>query len=164
MLDDYADAIAVPESMISPAPQRVPDPDLLVVESARVRLAERYAAPAGQHRLQPPAAGEPGQPPAAAADDGLLLPADPTDDVRAVIAVIKATGVRGADQADALDVGASLVLLLNLRGYLDRLEADLLDTIENVGLTWDVIAAIMGIPAAAAQRHHAVLRARRHPW
>jgi len=51
-------------------------------------------------------------------------------------------------------------LLCNLRAGLDQLEADLLDATENVDLTWDVVAAIMGIPVTAARHHRAALRAR----
>ena len=54
-------------------------------------------------------------------------------------------------------------MLCNLRLYLDRLETDLLDTAQQVDLSWDVIAAIIGIPAKEAQRRHSALRARRDP-
>jgi hypothetical protein len=63
--------------------------------------------------------------------------------------------------ADALDVGAALAILRNLRHYLDRLEADLLDAAVRVSLDWDLIAAITGIPSSEAQSRHRVLRARR---
>ena len=46
---------------------------------------------------------------------------------------------------------------------LDRLVADLLDGAQQVGLGWDVIAAILGIPAIQAQERHTVLRARPDP-
>jgi hypothetical protein len=62
---------------------------------------------------------------------------------------------------DALDIGASLVVLCDLRLYLDGLEADLLDAAGPAGLGWDVIAAIIGIPADEARRRHHALRARR---
>ena len=51
-----------------------------------------------------------------------------------------------------LDLGASLVLLGNLRLYLDALEADLLDAATQLGMSWDLIAAIIGIPADDARR------------
>ena len=132
-----------------------PDPD--VVDSARQRLAAQLAT-AGQY---------PGE-----------LPAHLTDDLRAVRSVLDrvvldqaarhqaardaARGDAGRP-ADALDVGAALVMLGNLRLYLDQLEADLLDGAQRVGLGWDVIAAILGIPASEAQDRHIVLRARPDP-
>ncbi len=54
-------------------------------------------------------------------------------------------------------------MLGNLRLYLDRLEADLLDGAQQVGLGWDVIAAILGIPAREVRERHTVLRARPDP-
>jgi hypothetical protein len=84
------------------------------------------------------------------------------DDLHAIRAVIDAA--RGAEHpAEALDVGAGLVVLGILRLDLDRLEADLLDAAQQVGLSWDLIAAIIGIPAQDAQRRHGALRARRDP-
>jgi hypothetical protein len=122
-----------------------PDPD--VVDAARHRLAAQLV-PAGQY------SGE--------------LPAHLIDDLRAVWLVLARLlpGVAGgasARPADALDVGAGLVMLANLRLYLDRLEADLLDGAQRVGLGWDVIAAILGIPASEARDRHLVLRARPDP-
>jgi hypothetical protein len=63
--------------------------------------------------------------------------------------------------ADAIDVGAGLVVLSELRLHLDRLETRLLDLAQQVDLGWDVIAAILGIPAERARHRHARLRARR---
>lgn len=77
--------------------------------------------------------------------------------------MLDAAGEGAGRPADALDVGAGLVMLANLRLYLDRLEADLLDGAQRVGLGWDVIAAILGIPASEAQDRHVVLRARPDP-
>jgi hypothetical protein len=62
-----------------------------------------------------------------------------------------------------LDLGASLVLLGNLRLYLDAVEADLLDAATDLGMSWDLIAAILGIPADDAQRRLRELRAQPHP-
>jgi hypothetical protein len=113
------------------------------VDNARSRLAEHYPA------------------------DGSLHPGDaagqPPDDLRAVIAVLDAARSDADRQADAIDVGAGLVVLCNLRPHLDRIEADLLDAAQQVGLNWDVIAAIIGIPAHEAQRRHRELRARHDP-
>ncbi len=87
----------------------------------------------------------------------------PVDDIRAVSTVIDAARDGAQHPAEAIDVGAGLVVLSNLRLYLDRLEADLLDAAGRVGLGWDVIAAIVGIPAGAAQERHVALRARPGP-
>jgi hypothetical protein len=64
-------------------------------------------------------------------------------------------------RADAMDIGAGLVVLCDLRAHLDHLEAGLLDAAERAGLSWDVVAAIIGIPADEAQRRHRQLRGRR---
>ena len=147
MLTDEADGVpgleaALPGSFCDEIPA-APDPD--VVDNARARLASRY--PAERRRSRP----------------GRLAPARPMDDVQGIHSVISAA--RGAEgrPADALDVGAALVLLGNLRLHLDRLETDLLDGAQQVDLSWDVIAAIIGIPAEEAQRRHTALRAREHP-
>lgn len=118
-----------------------PDPD--VVDNARFRLASRF--------------------PASSPADLGQLPVRPMDDVRAVNSVIEAVRSGAERPADALDVGAGLVMLGNLRLYLDRIEADLLDAAQQVDLSWDVIAAIIGIPAEEAQNRHRALRARRDP-
>jgi hypothetical protein len=127
----------------SAARDELPAPDPAVVDSARHRLAARLAAAAGPY---------PG-----------LLPGYLIDDLRAVHAVIDAARDDAEPPADALDVGAGLVVLGNLRLYLDQLEADLLNGAQRVGLGWDMIAAILGIPASAAQERYAVLRARPDP-
>jgi hypothetical protein len=162
MLEDHAESVAAPGFATLPALHDIPAPDPVVVESARLRLADRHGVHAGQRSLQPSVPAEDDQPPADPAEQ-VLAPADPADDIRAVIAMADAASGRTANLADALDVGAGLVLLCQLRIYLDRLEADVLDEAENAGLNWDVIAAIMGIPVAAAQYRHAALSARRDP-
>jgi hypothetical protein len=116
----------------------IPDPD--VVDNARSRLSARYPAAGG------PFPGE--------------VPARLADDLHAVSAVIDAARSAAECPAQALDVGASLVVLGNLRLHLDGLEADLLDTAQQVDLSWDLIAAIIGMPVRDAQRRHAALRAR----
>jgi hypothetical protein len=113
------------------------------VDSARHRLSAQLATAAWQYAVQLP---------------GYLI-----DDLYAVNAVIDAARDGAEPSADALDVGAGLVVLGNLRLYLDQLETDLLNGAQRVGLVWDVIAAILGIPASAAQERHEVLRARPDP-
>jgi hypothetical protein len=127
----------------SPARDEPPAPDPGVVDSARHRLSAQLATAAWQYAGQLP---------------GYLI-----DDLYAVNAVIDAARDGAEPSADALDVGAGLVVLGNLRLYLDQLETDLLNGAQRVGLVWDVIAAILGIPASAAQERHEVLRARPDP-
>jgi hypothetical protein len=139
--------VAGGDSAIDPAlPPIVRDeflaPDPGVVDSARLRTAQ--LATTARRYL-----------------DG--VPARPADDIRAINAVIDAAREDAEHPADALDVGAGLVVLCNLRLYLDQLEVDLLDGAQRVGLGWDVIAAIVGIPASEAQERHIVLRARPDP-
>lgn len=81
MLEDHVEGAAVHGSFIRPVGHEIPAPDPVVLESARLRLADRYVAPAGQ------------------------LPVGPADDVRAVIAVTSAASGRDTNPADALDVG-----------------------------------------------------------
>jgi hypothetical protein len=149
MLEDQAVGGFVPDSAGSPSipegpashPGVLPAPDPSVADSARLRLAAHRALSAG-------------------------LPAErasarPADDIQAINAVIDAARGDAERPADALDIGAGLVVLCDLRLYLDGLEADLLDAAQPAGLGWDVIAAIIGIPADEAQRRHRALRARR---
>jgi hypothetical protein len=141
MLEDEADSVLRPDfAVIADVP--APEPD--VVDNARFRLASRYPVSGAHH------AGE--------------VPAHPMDDVRAVRAVIDAVRSAAEPPAHALDVGAGLVLVGNLRLYLDRLEADLLDAAQHVDLSWDLIAAIIGIPLQEAQIRHRALHARPEPY
>ena len=121
--------------------EQIPAPDPDVVDSARLRLAARRALIVARD------------------PDGLS--AQSLDDLRAVSALLDATAADAMPPADAIDVGAGLVVLSELRLHVDRLETSLLDLAQQVDLGWDVIAAILGIPAERAQRRHAVLRARR---
>jgi hypothetical protein len=114
-----------------------------VLDSARSRLAA-----AGNR----PAVAQPG--PAAR-----HLPR-PLDDLRAASAVAQRTGSPGQPAPQSLDVGAALVLLSNVRLYLDRLEASLLDLAQQADMSWDLIAAILGIPAAGARDRLAALHGR----
>jgi hypothetical protein len=151
MLEDQASGALMPESAVSrsdldeiPArhPGVLPAPDPGVADSARLRLATLCALSTGQFPEE--------------------APARPVDDIQAVRAVIDATR-QLTGYADALDAGAALVVLCDMRAKLDSLEADLLDAAQQVGLTWDVIAAIIGIPAAEAELRHHSLRARQDP-
>jgi hypothetical protein len=155
MLEDQAVGGLVPDSGTEPAlasspadlpenPSSVtvlPAPDPGVADSARLRLAAHRVLSFGASIEQ--------------------VSARPADDIHAINALILAARGRGVHPPDALDVGAGLVVLCDLRLRLDGLEADLLDAAQHVGLGWDVIAAIIGIPAEEAQRRHQALRSRR---
>ena len=138
---DPAGSLPAPPGPAS-QPGVLPAPDPGVADSARLRLAAYRALSAG--------------PPAGRAS------ARPAEDIQAINAVIEAARGDAERPADALDIGAALVVLCDLRLYLDGLEADLLDAASSAGLGWDVIAAIIGIPADEAQRRHQALRARRN--
>ena len=141
MLENDADSGPIP--VVTPAlppPSRADIPDRDVLDSARFRLAFHEA----------------------------VIPATPqadrsTADLRAVHAVLGAVRADPQQTADPLDVGAGLVLLTNLRLHLDHLEAGLLGTAQQAGLSWDLIAAILGIPAADARERLYALRARPEP-
>jgi hypothetical protein len=145
MLDEQAFGAIAPVPGASGA---LPPPDPLVADSARLRLGMLRALAATRP------AGQPVSQLAEAASAGLI------DDIRAIGAVLAAASGGVAWPADALDVGAGLVVLCALRAHLDRLEADLLDAAQRVDLGWDVVAAIMGIPADEARRRHRGLRGR----
>ena len=137
---DSPSSRSIPEGSAS-QPGVLPAPDPSVADSARLRLAAFRALSAG--------------PPAGWASERSA------EDIQAINAVIEATRDDAERPADALDIGAALVMLCDLRLYLDGLEADLLDAAQPAELGWDVIAAIIGIPADEAQRRHQALRARR---
>jgi hypothetical protein len=128
-----------------------PPPDPVVADSARLRLAalraQAAARPADQSVNQL----------------GETASARLIEDIRAVGAALASARSEHSGPLDALDVGAGLVVLCDLRAYLDGLEADLLGAAERVGLNWDVVAAIIGIPADEAQRRHRRLRGRTLP-
>jgi hypothetical protein len=141
--------------------------------SARRRPAGRLPAgplPAGPRPAgRRPAGRRPAGPLPAGRDPAdhlpaIHLPAERAQaDLRAVAAVLELSQADPRHPADPLDVGAGLVLLGNLRLHLDRLEAGLLETAEQTGLSWDLIAAIIGIPATEARDRLAQLRARPDP-
>jgi hypothetical protein len=122
-------------------PGMLPVPDPAVVDSARLRITAHRVLSAGQ----PTRTG----------------PVRQAEDIRAIQAVLDSAGDDAVRPADVLDVGAALAVLCDLRLYLDGLEADLLDAALHVGLGWDVVAAIIGIPADEAERRHRALRAQR---
>ena len=115
-------------------------PDREVLDSARSRLDSRRAA----------------------TGPGPLLRRS-LEDIRAVDAVIQAVRHGAPRSPDLLDAGAALVLLCNLRLYLDRLEADLLEVARHLEMSWDLIAAITGMPAAVAGDRRLALRSRPDP-
>ncbi len=118
----------------------LPAPDPGVVDSARLRIGAHRVLAAGRHAEQ--------------------AAARPAEDILAINAVAGSARGGTTRPADALDVGAALVVLCDPRLHLDGLEADLLDAAQQVGLGWDVVAAIIGIPADEAQHRHCALRAR----
>jgi hypothetical protein len=96
------------------------------------------------------------------------LAADPSlsralEDLRTVAAVRLAAHYAAQPPAGPLDLGAGLVMLANLRLYLDALEADLLDAATHLGMSWDLIAAIIGLPADDARQRLRELRDRPDP-
>jgi hypothetical protein len=155
MLEDQAFAGSVPnpagppsagqsagvgtEVITASRPGMLPVPDPAVVDSARLRIAA--------HRVL--SAGQPGR----------QGPVRQAEDIQAIQAVLDSVGDDVVRPAGVLDVGAALAVLCDLRLYLDGLEADLLDAAQQVDLGWDVIAAIIGIPADEAERRHRTLRA-----
>jgi hypothetical protein len=124
-----------------PAPAEAhpePSPDREVLDAARFRLSTRDGSPL--------------------TDPALALA---LGDIQSVAGVRLAARYGAQPPPGPLDLGASLVLLGNLRLYLDSVEADLLDAAADLGMSWDLIAAILGVPANDAQRRLRELRA--HP-
>ena len=115
-------------------------PDREVLDAARFRLSGRDEGPVADPSLS-----------------------RTLDDVRAVAGVRLAARYGTQPAPGPLDLGASLALLGNLRLHLDALEADLLDAATQLGMSWDLIAAIIGIPADDARHRLRELRARPHP-
>lgn len=148
MLEDHAAGGLMPDSAGPRSVMEIADsglgllpaPDPGVADSARLRLAARRVLSGGQ------SAGQ--------------TPARPIDDIQAINVVIDAARSDAVRPADALDIGAGLVVLCDLRLYLDGLKAGLLDAAQQAGLGWDVIAAIIGVPADEARHRHRTLRAR----
>ncbi len=132
-----------------PLPGPLPAPDRDVLDSARARLA--------------PGRSRPGYARHAAGPAGPRHLPRPLDDLRAASAVAQTPGPPGQRPAEPLDVGAALVLLCNVRLYVNRLEASLLDLAQQADMSWDLIAAIIGIPAAQAQDRLLALHSRPEP-
>ena len=123
----------------SPAGARLgPSPDGEVLDAARFRLSTREGS---------------------AVIDPALTRA--LEDVQSVAEVRLAARYGAQPPPGPLDLGASLVMVGNLRLYLDSVEADLLDAAADLGMSWDLIAAILGIPADDARRRLRELRT--HP-
>jgi hypothetical protein len=74
----------------------------------------------------------------------------PLPDLAAVRAVISASQSR--QRVDGPDIGAALVLLLELRLYLDCLEAEMLDLALDSGLDLGSLAAVLELPDPVAVR------------
>ncbi len=115
-------------------------PDREVLEAARFRLSTRDGSPVADPSL-----------------------ARTLDDLRALAGVRVAARYGTQPPPGPLDLGASLALVGNLRLCLDALEADLLDAAAHVGMSWDLIAAIIGVPADEARDRLRELRARPAP-
>ncbi len=80
-------------------------------------------------------------------------------DLDAIKAVI---GAAVSGQAEGLDMGAALVLVQAVRLGLDRLECDIFDAARAMGMRPEAIAAVLGLPdAAAAEKRHRWLETRR---
>lgn len=77
-------------------------------------------------------------------------------------AIKAVTGAAVAGQAEGLDMGAALVLVQAARLGLDRLECDLFDAAQAMGMRPEAIAAVLELPdAAAAEKRHRWLETRR---
>jgi hypothetical protein len=80
-------------------------------------------------------------------------------DLDAIRSVIEAAS---SGQAEALDIGAGLVLLQAARLELDRLEHDVFEGAQALGMEAEAIAAVLDLPdAAAASKRRRWLKARR---
>jgi hypothetical protein len=116
-----------------------PAPSLEMVSASRRHLTERYAV--GVDRLLWDT-------------EKRLIP--DLDAIRSAIAAAE------AGQAEALDIGAALVLLQAARLELDRLECDAFEAAHQMGMRDEAIAAVLELPdAAAAEARHRALHARR---
>jgi len=77
-------------------------------------------------------------------------------------AIMAVTGAVASGQAEGLDLGAALVLVQAARLGLDRLECDLFDAAQAMGMRPEAIAAVLELPdAAAAEKRHRWLETRR---
>jgi hypothetical protein len=77
-------------------------------------------------------------------------------------AIKAVTGAAASGQAEVLDMGAALILVQAARLGLDRLECDIFDAARAMGMRPEAIAAVLGLPdAAAAEKRHRWLETRR---
>jgi len=77
-------------------------------------------------------------------------------------AIKAAAAAAGKGRAEGLDLGAALVLVQAARLGLDRLECELFDAADAMGMRPEAIAAVLDLPdAAAADKRHRWLKARR---
>jgi hypothetical protein len=77
-------------------------------------------------------------------------------------AIKAVTGAAVSGQAEGLDMGAALVLVQAVRLSLDRLECDLFDAAQAMGMQPEAIAGVLELPdAAAAEKRHRWLETRR---
>ncbi len=77
-------------------------------------------------------------------------------------AIKAVTSAAVSGQAEGLDMGAALVLVQAVRLGLDRLECDIFDAARAMGMRPEAIAAVLGLPdAAAAEKRHRWLETRR---
>jgi hypothetical protein len=77
-------------------------------------------------------------------------------------AIKAVTAAAGAERAEGLDIGAALVLVQAARLGLDRLECELFDAAQAMGMRPEAIAAVLDLPdPAAAAKRHRWLEARR---
>jgi|GEM_PF-1414824 hypothetical protein len=80
-------------------------------------------------------------------------------DLDAIKSVIDATS---SGQAEALDIGAGLVLLQAARLEVDRLEYDVFESAHSMGMGDEAIAAVLDLPdAASASKRRRWLKSRR---
>ena len=77
-------------------------------------------------------------------------------------AIKAVTGAAASGRAEGLDMGAALVLVQAVRLGLDRLECELFDAAQAMGMRPEAIAAVLDLPdGAAAEKRHRWLETRR---
>lgn len=89
-------------------------------------------------------------------------PMPDTAAIQSVLAQSAASGTSEAEPADALDIGAALVLVQAMRLDLDLLEADVLDAAADAGVPPESVAAVLELKdAGAAEQRRQWLREKR---
>ena len=77
-------------------------------------------------------------------------------------AIKAVTGAAASGQAEVLDMGAALILVQAARLGLDRLECELFEVAQAMGMRPEAIAAVLDLPdAAAAEKRRRWLEGRR---